>query len=232
MGLFSRLVSKFSRALRASAPAKPRSFSADVREACWNNAPKVIGRSGDRCRLDANGNPVLKALNGKHGGPNDQSNCQIIQTGANRSKSNRILRKDQMKGLSRTMNWTHPHLDTIEIAVYASVERDDLSCTCPTIDNLSDANFSNALVHIFCQMDASFFFNSNDIKIDLNIEKNICELPEFMTEEGIHCLQVADAMSRFMSNPLNEITCAADASTPNNLTASGTSRVAEKICPG
>lgn len=91
-----------------------------------------------------------------------------------------------------------PHLDTIEIAVYASVERDDLSCTCPTIDNLSDANFSNALVHIFCQMDASFFFNSNDIKIDLNIEKNICELPEFMTEEGIHCLQVADAMSRFM----------------------------------
>nr|CAE05870.3 OSJNBa0044K18.12 [Oryza sativa Japonica Group] len=204
MGLFSRLVSKFSRALRASAPAKPRSFSADVREACWNNAPKVIGRSGDRWRLDANGNPVLKALNGKHGGPNDQSNCQIIQTGANRSKSNRILRKDQMKGLSRTMNWTHPHLDTIEIAVYASVERDDLSCTCPTIDNLSDANF----------------------------KKNICELPEFMTEEGIHCLQVADAMSRFMSNPLNEITCAADASTPNNLTASGTSRVAEKICPG
>lgn len=67
MGLFSRLVSKFSRALRASAPAKPRSFSADVREACWNNAPKVIGRSGDRWRLDANGNPVLKALNGKHG---------------------------------------------------------------------------------------------------------------------------------------------------------------------
>uniref|UniRef100_A0A0E0BWR3 Uncharacterized protein n=1 Tax=Oryza meridionalis TaxID=40149 RepID=A0A0E0BWR3_9ORYZ len=63
-----------------------------------------------------------------------------------------------MKGLSRTMNWTHPHLDTIEIAVYASVERDDLSCTCPTIDNL---------------------------------------------------------------NPLNEITCAADASTPNNLAASG-----------
>ena len=64
----------------------------------------MMGRDPERWRLDAMGNPVLKALRGcmgplcheydhvlpfSKGGKTDVINCQILQTTLNRVKSNR-----------------------------------------------------------------------------------------------------------------------------------------------
>ena len=74
------------------------------REKAWNKASKVRGKNPDLYRRDAKGNELYKPSYGKQGlksweidhkkptskgGTNSQRNLQILQTKANRKKSNK-----------------------------------------------------------------------------------------------------------------------------------------------
>ena len=74
------------------------------REKAWNKAPKVRGKNPNLYRRDLNGNELYKPSYGKQGeksweidhkkpvskgGSNNQRNLQILQTKANRQKSNK-----------------------------------------------------------------------------------------------------------------------------------------------
>ena len=82
-----------------------RIFTKHQKELCWQNSGIITGRDPDRWRFDPIGNPVLKALRGCHGalcheydhivpfskgGKTTVANCQILQTGVNRYKSNKV----------------------------------------------------------------------------------------------------------------------------------------------
>lgn len=95
---------------KAQDPAKPlengenRIFTKGQKDACWFNATSIPGRDPARWKIDAVGNPVLYTLRGCHGalcheydhivpfskgGKTEVANCQILQTGVNRFKSDK-----------------------------------------------------------------------------------------------------------------------------------------------
>ena len=74
------------------------------REKAWDKAPKVRGKSPDLYRRDSKGNELFKPSYGKQskmgweidhkkpkakGGSDNQRNLQILQTKANRTKSDK-----------------------------------------------------------------------------------------------------------------------------------------------
>ena len=82
-----------------------RIFPFEVKEKCWNDSPIISNRDPNRWRLDALGNPVMKALRGFQGifcheydhifpyslgGTSTLDNCQILQTNINRKKGNQF----------------------------------------------------------------------------------------------------------------------------------------------
>ena len=82
-----------------------RIFPFQIKEKCWNDSPIVSNRDPNRWRLDALGNPVMKALRGFQGifcheydhifpyslgGTSTLDNCQILQTNINRKKGNQL----------------------------------------------------------------------------------------------------------------------------------------------
>ena len=94
----------------------------------------IKGRDPARWRMDPIGNPVLYALRGCHGslcheydhivpyskgGLTVVENCQILQTGVNRFKSNKVdVPVNQMHGSSKKLILTPQHMDLIEYAIY------------------------------------------------------------------------------------------------------------------
>ena len=95
-----------------------RIFTKAQKDICWNNAPAVPGRDPARWRIDAVGNPVIYTLRGCHGslcheydhivpfskgGKTEVSNCQILQTGVNRFKSDKQPTLAEMKTSSRVL---------------------------------------------------------------------------------------------------------------------------------
>lgn len=95
--------------------SEPRIFPHEIKEQCWNNAPRVPKRDPSRWRYDAVGNPVLKPLKGcggifcheydhifpfSKGGTSTLDNCQILQTTVNRMKSNQFYTHDELKDFS------------------------------------------------------------------------------------------------------------------------------------
>ena len=92
------------------------------------------GRDPERWRFDPIGNPVLKALRGCHGalcheydhivpfskgGKTVLENCQILQTGVNRFKSNKVdVPLNEMHNSSRKLIMTPYEMDLIEYTVY------------------------------------------------------------------------------------------------------------------
>ena len=92
------------------------------------------GRDPDRWRFDPIGNPVMKALRGcqgalcheydhivpySKGGKTVLSNCQILQTGVNRFKSNKTdVPLTDMHYSSRKLIMTPYEMDLIEYSVY------------------------------------------------------------------------------------------------------------------
>ena len=111
-----------------------RLFTRHQKEVCWNNAKPMLGRDPERWRYDPVGNPVLKALRGcqgslcheydhivpfSKGGKTVLSNCQILQTGVNRFKSNKMeVPIDEMHNSSRKLVLTPYEMDLIEYTVY------------------------------------------------------------------------------------------------------------------
>ena len=93
-----------------------RIFPFEIKEKCWNNAPIISNRDPNRWRLDALGNPVMKALRGCQGifcheydhifpfslgGTSTLDNCQILQTNINRKKGNQFYSNDMLKGFKQ-----------------------------------------------------------------------------------------------------------------------------------
>ena len=92
------------------------------------------GRDPERWRFDPIGNPVLKVLRGCHGalcheydhivpfskgGKTVISNCQILQTGVNRFKSNKVeVAMNDLHSSSRKMIMTPYEMDLIEYSIY------------------------------------------------------------------------------------------------------------------
>ncbi len=94
----------------------------------------IKGRNPERWRMDPVGNPVLYALRGCHGalcheydhikpfskgGLTIVENCQILQTGVNRFKSNKeTVPINEMHHSSRKLMLTPQQMDLVEYAVY------------------------------------------------------------------------------------------------------------------
>ena len=110
---------------------EPRIFPYIVKEKCWNNAPKVPHRDGNRWRYDAVGNPVMKILRGcggifcheydhifpySKGGTSTLDNCQILQTNINRLKGNQFCTKDELKKFSQKIPQTLKEMKKYEIS--------------------------------------------------------------------------------------------------------------------
>ena len=88
-----------------------RIFPFEVKEKCWNDSPIISNRDPNRWRLDALGNPVMKALRGFQGifcheydhifpfslgGTSTLDNCQILQTNINRKKGNQFFSNNML----------------------------------------------------------------------------------------------------------------------------------------
>ena len=88
-----------------------RIFPFEIKEKCWNQAPIISNRDPNRWRLDALGNPVMKALRGLQGifcheydhifpyslgGTSTLDNCQILQTNINRKKGNQFYSNNDL----------------------------------------------------------------------------------------------------------------------------------------
>ncbi len=99
-----------------------RIFTKTQKDICWNNAPTIPGRDPARWRIDAVGNPVLNLLRGCHGalcheydhivpfskgGKTEVANCQILQTGVNRFKADKMPTKEEMQQQSRVLRLTY-----------------------------------------------------------------------------------------------------------------------------
>ncbi len=101
---------------------------------------KVRNRDPDRWRYDAAGNVVMKALKGCHGpfcheydhiipfskgGETTVRNCQILQTYANKIKSNRIiLDQRELNSISLKANITDFDVDFLEEAIYGNIKKE------------------------------------------------------------------------------------------------------------
>ena len=88
-----------------------RIFPFEIKEKCWNDSPIISNRDPNRWRLDALGNPVMKALRGFQGifcheydhifpfslgGTSTLDNCQILQTNINRKKGNQFFSNNML----------------------------------------------------------------------------------------------------------------------------------------
>ena len=88
-----------------------RIFTHEIKEKCWNDSPIISNRDPNRWRLDALGNPVMKALRGFQGifcheydhifpyslgGTSTLDNCQILQTNINRKKGNQFYSNNEL----------------------------------------------------------------------------------------------------------------------------------------
>jgi hypothetical protein len=116
-----------------------RIFTNKQKELCWKKAMIIPGRDPDRWRIDAAGNFVLKALKGcqgplcheydhivpfSKGGETVLRNCQILQTSANKFKSDKtFLKHENLKKKSSKINLSDYEMDVIEESIYGSVNR-------------------------------------------------------------------------------------------------------------
>ncbi|BAM82031.1 hypothetical protein, conserved [Cyanidioschyzon merolae strain 10D] len=122
-----------------------RLFSHTERNICWRNAQVVPGRHPRRWRFDRVGNLVCRALHGCNGplcyeydhrapwgkgGRSDSTNCDVLQTSANRWKSDQPesrvtekLLRAHSRVLSRSLS--QEELDTIEYVIYGDILRPD-----------------------------------------------------------------------------------------------------------
>ena len=81
---------------------RDRDFSEEVKLKCWDKADLIMGRDPARWRYDRIDTPVMKDFHGKNGlcgwqydhdtpvsrgGTSELSNCQVMQTMANKSNS-------------------------------------------------------------------------------------------------------------------------------------------------
>ena len=95
-----------------------RIFPFEVKEKCWNDSPIISNRDPNRWRLDALGNPVMKALRGLQGifsheydhifpyslgGTSTIDNCQILQTNINRKKGNQFYSNNVLMGFKQSI---------------------------------------------------------------------------------------------------------------------------------
>jgi len=103
----------------------------------------MLGRSPDRWKLDAVGNPVFKGFRACHGplcheydhihphskgGRTVIENCQILQTGVNSYKSNKeIVTYDELRQVSPKIRFTDEEMDAIEKGAFGNVERPKLN---------------------------------------------------------------------------------------------------------
>lgn len=114
-----------------------RSFTRSIKEQCWKRAQCVPGRHPDRWRIDVLGNIVCKRLIGcpgavcyefdhvvpfSRGGPSSLSNCQILQTRANRKKGN-LFDDEIIMEQERQHTYSTQQLDTIELAIWGNILR-------------------------------------------------------------------------------------------------------------
>jgi hypothetical protein len=136
-------------------------FSTSVKQLCWEICKKVSGRDPARWRQDANGTPVMTALRGKEGlagwhydhiipkslgkkMPKDAqaklselSNCQILQTRANKKKQANVLHPDVLKNLACDLELTG---EFNKIAIHFQMFLSSLLVNCDTMwDYLSDS---------------------------------------------------------------------------------------------
>lgn len=119
---------------------------------CWNKAEIVPGRHPERWRKDAAGNIVFKRFHScqgclcfefdhiipfSKGGQSVPENCQILQTLANRLKSDKeVIGINQLKGYSCDINFSDEELDLIELAVYGNVLRAGRQCRSKIVDEM------------------------------------------------------------------------------------------------
>ena len=121
--------------------ANNRIFTKAQKDICWNNAPAIPGRDPTRWRIDAVGNPVLYLLRGCHGslcheydhivpyskgGKTEVANCQILQTGVNRFKSNKQPSIEEMRRSSRVMRLSSEQMNMMEYAIYGDYGPDSM----------------------------------------------------------------------------------------------------------
>jgi hypothetical protein len=132
----------------------PRLFQSELKRECWNKSSLVVGRDPDRWRLDAVGNTVCRKLTGcngclcheydhivpySKGGKTELSNCQILQSGVNRMKSNNEPSLEHMKQYSCNVKFTDRDLDVVEMALYGDIKKLNFSCRCKSIMEMTDA---------------------------------------------------------------------------------------------
>jgi hypothetical protein len=118
---------------------KNRLFTSKQKDLCWNKAMLVPERNPDRWRYDAAGNLVLKSLKGcngplcheydhivpfSKGGETTIRNCQILQSSANKFKSNKTgIDNSILKEKSSKINLSEYEMDLVELAIYGNVSR-------------------------------------------------------------------------------------------------------------
>lgn len=117
---------------------KERIFTIEQKKECWNNAKVIEGRDPKRWRYDAVGNPVLNQLRGcfgplcheydhinpfSKGGKTTIENCQILQTRANRFKSNKSPSEQELKENSLNEHLSNREMDLIELVIYGDVKK-------------------------------------------------------------------------------------------------------------
>ena len=125
-----------------------RIFPFEIKEKCWNNAPIISNRDPNRWRLDALGNPVMKALRGCQGifcheydhifpfslgGTSTLDNCQILQTNINRKKGNQFYSNNELMNFKQKIPESlekigihkidNKLLDIAEELVYGNINR-------------------------------------------------------------------------------------------------------------
>jgi hypothetical protein len=121
-------------------PYQPkRKFNFRQKQQCWEKAEEVKGRDPDRWRRDIAGNVLARRLTGCDGclcyefdhvvpwakdGPTSVENCQILQTRANRWKSDRTdVQKEDLRKASCDLVLSERELDLIELSLWGDVKR-------------------------------------------------------------------------------------------------------------
>ncbi|GFQ02208.1 hypothetical protein PHJA_002364700, partial [Phtheirospermum japonicum] len=146
-----------------------RFFDSKAKKTCWEKAKRVPGRDPDRWRMDAVGNIVCKRLHTCNGclcyeydhivpysrnGESVAENCQVLQTRVNRLKSDKNgLDQTLLRGYSCDIKFSDEELDTIEMAVYGSVNRPDKRCIVGSVSALLGKNKSRDRMIIPCNSD-------------------------------------------------------------------------------
>ncbi|CAI2377646.1 unnamed protein product [Moneuplotes crassus] len=113
-----------------------RTFTRRQKHVCWHKSRTIIGRDPNRWKFDPVGNPVLRNLRGCFGalcheydhivpyskeGKTVVSNCQILQTGVNRFKSNKTYSDRNLQLSSKVIGMTDSEMDLMEYAVFGNV---------------------------------------------------------------------------------------------------------------